>query len=95
MFIQPLKEREVKPCTRTEQGDDDGQRWEDVESDLGMDTKLSTTPVFSKCDAHYQFAASIEHIGYRSDGDDADALRVGERNCCMHLNSGSALILLY
>ena len=37
---------EVKPCSRTEQGDDDGQRGEDVESDLGMDTKLSTTPVF-------------------------------------------------
>ena len=46
MFIQPLKEIEVKPCTRTEQGDDDGQRWEDVESDLGIETKLSTTPVF-------------------------------------------------
>ena len=46
MFIQPLKEIEVKPCPRTQQGDDDGQRGEDVESDLGMDTKLSTTPVF-------------------------------------------------
>ena len=46
MFIQPLKDIEVKPRSRTEQGDDDGQRWEDVESDLGMDTKLSTTPVF-------------------------------------------------
>ena len=46
MFIQPPKEIEVKPCPRTQQGDDDGQRWEDVESDLGMDTKLSTTPVF-------------------------------------------------
>ena len=46
MFIQPPKEIEVKPCTRTQQGDDDGQRWEDVESDLGMHTKLSTTPVF-------------------------------------------------
>ena len=46
LSVQPLKEIEVKPCSRTEQGDDDGQRWEDVESDLGMDTKLSTTPVF-------------------------------------------------
>ena len=46
MFIQPLKDIEVKPRSRTEQGDDDGQRWEDVESDLGIDKKLSTKPVF-------------------------------------------------
>ena len=46
MFIQPLKEIKVKPCSGTKQGDNDGQRWEDVESDLGMHTKLSTTPVF-------------------------------------------------
>ena len=92
MFIQPLKEIEVKPRSRTEQGDDDGQRWEDVESDLGIETKLSTSPVFSICGAYYQFAASIEHIGYRFNGDDADTLRVGERNCCMHLNSGSVLL---
>ena len=46
MFIQPLKDIEVKPCSGTEQGDDDGQRWEDVESDLGIDTKSSATPIF-------------------------------------------------
>ena len=44
--VQPLKKIEVKPCSRTQQGDDDGQRWENVESDLGMHTKLSTTPIF-------------------------------------------------
>ena len=40
------KEIKVKPCSGTKQGNNDGQRWEDVESDLGMHTKLSTTPVF-------------------------------------------------
>ena len=75
MFIQPLKDIEVKPCSGTEQGDDDGQRWEDVESDLGMHTKFtSTTPFFSKYGARYQFSASIEHIRYRSNRDDADTL---------------------
>ena len=50
MFIQPLKDIEVKPRSRTEQGDDDGQRWEDVESDLGMDTKLSTYLMSMRCE---------------------------------------------
>ena len=51
--------------------------------------KIISHTCFSKCGAYYQFAASIEHIGYRFNGDDADTLWVGERNCCMHLNSGS------
>ena len=46
MYIQQLKDIEVKPRSRTEQGNNDGQRWEDVESDLGMHTKSSATPVF-------------------------------------------------
>ena len=44
--VQLLEEIEVKPCTRTEQGDNDGHRWENVESDLGMHTKSSATPIF-------------------------------------------------
>ena len=36
----------------------------------------------------YQLSSSVKDIGERANRDDADALSIGQGNCCMHLASG-------
>ena len=36
----------------------------------------------------YQLSSSVKDVGERANRDDADALRIGQGNCCMHLVSG-------
>ena len=37
----------------------------------------------------YQLSSSVKDIGERANRDDADALSIGQGNCCMHLVSGN------